>query len=63
MVQIVETTAFYKNLIAMFENADAAIKYLKEYHGAECLEEDKDHPGFYDCFTKHGRVYSIEPIK
>lgn len=63
MVQIVETTAFYQNLIAMFENAEVAIKYLEEYHGVQSIEEDKDHPGFYDCLTEHGRVYSIEPIK
>lgn len=28
-----------------------------------CLEEDDQNPGYFDCATVHGDIYSIEPAK
>jgi hypothetical protein len=64
MVKLVNISNIYAyNVIGVYESYEAAIEYAKTYLYALFIEEDKDHPGFYDCITKNGLQLVIEPVR
>ena len=51
-----------KRLLGQFETSLEA--KAEAYHrGAIFIEEDADHPGCFDIFTKSGAILTIEPAR
>ena len=64
MVKLVDISNIYAyNVIGIYDTYEAAIEYAKSRLYAFFIEEDKDHPGFYDCVTTNGLLLVIEPVR
>jgi hypothetical protein len=48
-------------IIKTFTNMNEGLEYSQSI--SQFIEEDRDHLGHFDMFTKGGMVYSLEPAK
>jgi hypothetical protein len=64
MVKLVNISNIYAyNILGVFDTYESAIECAKAKFFALFIEEDEDHPGFYDCITKNGLQLVIEPVR
>lgn len=64
MVKLVNISNIYTyDILGIFDSYETAIEYAKTKFFAYFIEEDEDHPGFYDCITKNGLQLVIEPVR
>ena len=66
MLAITQTTVISKITRARVPTIEAARDWLAEQGEILCMEEDADHPGYWDALVHYGGassdVFSIEPV-